>query len=105
MQAEKVAAEIARQWLANNWSQRNVALKFQQIIRNEVPEEWIGTPDLIHYNMGWGLSKINWLALNQKYIERFGSEGLFLADPNRQARYLRQFHEVEREQNSQGTSD
>jgi hypothetical protein len=70
--------ERSYKFVANQWSAEIVAKKFICIIRNEIPESWIGKPKELGYYWGFGLSKDMWAEQLKKYLSVLGDGALLL---------------------------
>ncbi len=81
----------AREFVRANWSADKVAERYLQIIRGNIPEDWLFDPKQIAYVHGAGLSECDAKALIRSVIEVGGKEALQVSDKPELERRLVEF--------------
>ncbi|MFQ5964406.1 MAG: glycosyltransferase [Candidatus Scalinduaceae bacterium] len=80
---EKYRMELGRkvkQFVETNWAPKKVARRYLQLIKGNIPEDWLYDPKDISYLNGCGLPEYRSKELIKSVIERGGKEALQLSD-------------------------
>lgn len=70
----------AFEFIKNQWSAETVARRFQMLINDTYPRQWLYRPKRIRYLHGWGLSEEKCKDLVRAVITKGGKEALQLKD-------------------------
>ena len=71
---------LHRRFIEENWTASLVAERYIRLIRGEIPSSWLVEPKEIRYVYGCGISEKRVQGMIRGLIDRFGKEGLQLAD-------------------------
>lgn len=69
-----------RRFVEKNWTTSLVAERYIRLIKGEIPSSWFVNPREIRYVHGCGISEMRLRGMIRELIDRFGPEGLQLAD-------------------------
>ena len=79
----------AREFVATQWTPKDVATRFLQIIQDDFPADWLINPQRIEYLHGWGLPESRVKEVIALIIQECGKEALCLSDkPELENRFL-----------------
>ena len=66
----------AQSFVRDRWSRADVARRYLQIARGEIPAEWICDPADLRYVLGWGISKDQLREVLHALVARWGAPAL-----------------------------
>ena len=69
-----------KEFVEINYTPKKVAKRYLQLIKGNIPEDWLYDPKRIHYLHGCGLSEYRSKELIRSVIEKGGKKALQLSD-------------------------